>query len=84
MAYYGASHPCCNIVDCKEEFHNNWLVDIEIQPLNGEVLTFVRAESLMQSAWLQRLKDEAYVSSKILHVKYEMYFCFMFEFKNLI
>jgi hypothetical protein len=30
MAYYGASHPCCKIADCKEEFHHNWLVVVEI------------------------------------------------------
>jgi hypothetical protein len=47
------------------------------------MLTSMRAES-MHNAWLQRLKDEAYASSKILLVKYEMYFCFMFVFKNLI
>lgn len=28
MAYYGAFHPCCKIVDSKEEFHHSWLVAI--------------------------------------------------------
>jgi len=30
MAYYKASQPCCKIVDCKEEFHHNWLVVVGI------------------------------------------------------
>jgi len=30
MAYYGAFHPCCKIVDSKEEFHHSWLVAISI------------------------------------------------------
>jgi len=84
MAYYRASHPCYKIVDCKEKFHHSWLVVVGIWPLSEEVLTFVNIESPMQSTWLQRLKDEAYASLKILLVKCEMYFCFMSEFKNLI
>ncbi len=53
------------------------------QPLSEEVFTFVKTKSLMHSAWLQRLKDGAYASGKILLLKCEMYFCFMFEFRNL-
>jgi hypothetical protein len=57
---------------------------VGIWPLNEVVLTSLRAESPMCYAWLQRLKHEAYSSSKILVLKSWNVFLFHVSNLNLI
>jgi hypothetical protein len=47
MAYYVSFHPCCKIVDYKEEFQHNWLVVVGIRPLSEDVLTSLKIKSSM-------------------------------------
>jgi hypothetical protein len=83
MAYYASSHPCCKIIDYKGKFQHNWLTIVDIWPLSEVVLTSLRVESPMCFAWLQRLKHEAYSSSKILLLKLWNVFVFHVSVLNL-
>jgi hypothetical protein len=75
IAYYVGFHQYCKVVDCKEELHPTWLQSINVQPLSEDALTSLKAQSPMCLSWLQRLKEEAYLSGKfLLEVKPYPYF----------
>jgi hypothetical protein len=66
IAYYVGFHQYCKVVNYKEEFQPTWLQFISVRPLIEDALTSLRAQSPMHLSWLQRLKEEAYLSSEFL------------------